>query len=255
MNKNNIEKRVVKEFLEQKREKPIVCVPIMGDTKEEIVGQVQECAEKGIEAIEWRLDAFEGLESPNAIREVLRDIEPFMENIMFIYTLRTKPQGGMVELTDDQIKEIHSVATEFSIVDFIDIECFSVENVKKEIDFLRKKNKKVIISHHEFNETPNIDILENIFIEMFSLKADAVKIAVMPSNAEDVLKIFELTYRVKSKYPNIPLITISMGKLGVISRIAGGVFGSSLTFGTVRKESAPGQIEVEKLEKIMNVIY
>ena len=120
---------------------------------------------------------------------------------------------------------------------------------------MRKKNKKVIISHHEFNETPNIDILENIFIEMFSLKADAVKIAVMPLNAEDVLKIFELTYRVKSKYPNIPLITISMGKLGVISRIAGGVFGSSLTFGTVRKESAPGQIEVEKLEKIMNVIY
>ena len=40
---------------------------------------------------------------------------------------------------------------------------------------------------------------------------------------------------------------MSMGKLGVISRICGEVFGSAVTFGTAGKASAPGQLPANQL--------
>ena len=58
-----------------------------------------------------------------------------------------------------------------------------------------------------------------------------------------------------TKYANRPIITMSMSGMGVISRLAGEVFGSALTFGSVKAASAPGQIPVDKLNNILEVIH
>jgi 3-dehydroquinate dehydratase-1 len=55
--------------------------------------------------------------------------------------------------------------------------------------------------------------------------------------------------------PDTPLITMSMGDLGMISRIAGGIFGSDLTFGSGGKTSAPGQIPMDELRAAMKILY
>jgi 3-dehydroquinate dehydratase-1 len=54
--------------------------------------------------------------------------------------------------------------------------------------------------------------------------------------------------------PDTPLITVSMGTLGIISRIAGGMFGSDMTFGAVEKTSAPGQIPIAELRASIKTI-
>ena len=59
---------------------------------------------------------------------------------------------------------------------------------------------------------------------------------------------------VKRQYPDEPIITMSMGKLGIVSRICGSVFGNAMTFGAAKQASAPGQIEVTKLNDILKVI-
>ena len=46
-----------------------------------------------------------------------------------------------------------------------------------------------------------------------------------------------------------------MGKLGVISRISGELFGSALTFGSAKKASAPGQLEVTALQQILQILH
>ena len=52
----------------------------------------------------------------------------------------------------------------------------------------------------------------------------------------------------------MPLITMSMGNIGIISRIAGEVFGSCVTFGAGKQTSAPGQIPWKELQEVMEVL-
>ena len=51
-----------------------------------------------------------------------------------------------------------------------------------------------------------------------------------------------------------PLIAISMGPLGAISRICGGYFGSAMTFAAAAQSSAPGQIPVQQLSTLLKLL-
>ena len=90
---------------------------------------------------------------------------------------------------------------------------------------------------------------------MKKLGADVAKLACMPNSAKDVLTLLSATEAVKSQYPDEPIITMSMGKLGAISRISGEIFGSALTFGSAKKASAPGQLEVTTLQQILRALH
>ena len=48
---------------------------------------------------------------------------------------------------------------------------------------------------------------------------------------------------------------MSMAGNGIVSRLCGEVFGSAVTFGAGKKASAPGQIGVEELRKILTVLH
>ncbi len=84
--------------------------------------------------------------------------------------------------------------------------------------------------------------------------ADLLKIAVMPGDPGDVLTLLSVSWEMKSRYARQPLIAISMGALGAVSRISGEIFGSAMTFGTAGQASAPGQISVEELQEVHRVI-
>ncbi|SJU71437.1 3-dehydroquinate dehydratase [Clostridioides difficile] len=77
----------------------------------------------------------------------------------------------------------------------------------------------------------------------------------MPQCEIDVLTLLYATNEVKHKYPNNSIITMSMSGRGIISRIAGEIFGSCLTFGAAKKASAPGQIGVEELNSVLKVLH
>ena len=94
-------------------------------------------------------------------------------------------------------------------------------------------------------------------LELMKAKgAHASKMAVMPNSTEDVLTLLEATDELYREEKDMVIVTMSMGSMGLISRLGGGVFGSTMTFGA-RNElgaSAPGQIEVGKLKIILNII-
>lgn len=75
---------------------------------------------------------------------------------------------------------------------------------------------------------------------MQDMNADIPKIAVMPQNRKDVLTLLAATEEMATNYADRPIITMSMAGTGVISRLCGEVFGSSMTFGAAKKASAPG---------------
>ena len=234
--------------------KPLVCVSVMDSQMEAIVQEVERLVQNNVEMIEWRVDAFEGVKSPNAVREVLAAIEPLVKDVILVYTFRSKEQGGLCSLDNEKIYDLHQVAAESKVVDFIDIEYFYTDNADVEVYELQKMGAKVITSHHDFHETPSADVLYMLLEQMKHSNADIVKLAVMPQSADDVLRLLAETNHFHKKYPKQPLITMSMGKLGSVSRICGETFGSCVTFGAGKNASAPGQIEMTKLEEILAIM-
>ena len=236
------------------RGKPLVCVSVLDTNKADIVAEVKTLVEKKVEMIEWRVDAFEGIKSPNAVREVLKEIAPFVKDTILVFTFRSKEQGGLLSLGSEVVYDLHQVAAESKVVDFIDVEYFYTENADKEIYELQKMGVKVITSHHDFHETPSADVLYMLLEQMKHSNSDIVKLAMMPQSTEDVLRLLSETNHFHKRYPEQPLVTMSMGRLGSISRISGEIFGSCVTFGAGKNASAPGQISVDKLEDILEVL-
>lgn len=234
--------------------KPLVCVSVMDAEINGIVAEIKRLVASGAEMIEWRVDAFSGVQSPNAVREVLEKVAPLICDTIFVFTFRSKEQGGVCSLSSEMIRDLHHVAAESKVVDFIDVEYFYTEDADVEVYELQKMGTKVITSHHDFQETPSSDVLFMLLEQMRHSNADIVKLAVMPKTTEDVLRLLEETNHFHKRYPKKPLITMSMGKMGMISRVAGETFGSCVTFGAGKSASAPGQIEMAKLEWILEVL-
>ena len=85
--------------------------------------------------------------------------------------------------------------------------------------------------------------------------ADIAKVAVMPKNYKDVLILLNATLKARTEHLEIPIITMSMGPEGGVTRLAGGLFGSDLTFAIGKEASAPGQIPIGDLRQAMSVLY
>lgn len=234
--------------------KPLVCVSVMDSKKEDIVSEVKRLVEKNAEMIEWRVDAFEGVQSPNAVREVLKEIAPVIVDTIFVFTFRSKEQGGMCSLKSESVYDLHQIAAESKVVDFIDVEYFYTEDADVEVHELQRMGAKVITSHHDFHETPSSDVLFMLLEQMKHSNADIVKLAMMPNSTEDVLRLLSETNHFHKRYPQQPLITMSMGTLGVVSRVSGETFGSCVTFGAGKNASAPGQLPMEQLQEILTAL-
>ena len=133
----------------------------------------------------------------------------------------------------------------------VDIEVENSDDFKNEIIKAAEKNKStVIISYHDFEKTPVMRELEQILNWCFESGADIAKIACQANNAEDAARILALYSFGK------PLISIGMGDAGKITRIAAPLLGAPFTYASLEKnkQTAPGQIEADKLESIIKMI-
>ena len=155
--------------------KPLVCVPVMESSKEEILRETRRLEEAHTEMIEWRVDAFENVESPNAIREILNEMKHIIKESILVYTFRSKNQGGCKALSTADIYDIHQVAAESDVVDFIDVEYFEAKNPQKEIAMLQEMGVYVIASHHDFEQTPDPEVIRMLLEQIRESGADFMK--------------------------------------------------------------------------------
>ena len=235
--------------------RPCVCVSVMGKTKQEIIDEIVALKKSAIDIIEWRVDAFTEYKNYNAIREVLQDVGPLLKDKIFLYTFRTKGQGGMGDVTGEELEDIHELAAESDCVDLLDLEYFEEEYPMIKIRKLQESGVKIVASHHDFFETPDRNVMKMLLENMCAGNADIVKIAVMPQSEEDVLRLLSVTSEFYKENPDTPIISMSMGKLGMISRLCGETFGSCVTFAANKESSAPGQMNMEKVIDIIDFLH
>lgn len=232
---------------------PKVCVPIVGVSKDEIIEQTRNACASESDLVELRIDYYDGCRNVNLVSELLECLTEYMTKPC-IFTLRGKEEGGELAVTNQEYMDILSVAMKNDIIQFVDVELSRERDTfVKIIQKAHEHNKKVIVSSHDFTRTPKKEVLLEKLEQMESLGADIAKIAVMPKDLNDVLILLDTTVLAKENL-QIPIITMSMGKLGAISRAAGQIFGSCVTFGIAGKASAPGQIPATALKKMMEEI-
>ena len=128
------------------------------------------------------------------------------------------------------------------------------EVVRANVTAIHAARRIVVGSNHDFHGTPDKADLLYRLRRMQDMGADIPKIAVMPKCEADVITLLDATQEMYVKYADRPIITMSMGK-GVISRMCGEFFGSSMTFGAVGQVSAPGQIPVDQLSDVLAVLH
>lgn len=235
--------------------RPCVCVPVMEHEKQNIIDEVIALTKSPADIIEWRVDAFSEFLNFNAVREILQAVAPHLTEKVFLYTFRTKLQGGFGDVTSEQLDDIHDIAAESGVVDLLDLEFFAEEFPVIKIIRLQEKGVKIVASHHDFEETPERDVMKMLLERMCAGNADIVKIAVMPKEEEDVLRLLSVTNEFYRENPDTPIISMSMGKLGMMSRLCGETFGSCVTFAANKETSAPGQMSMGKVIEIIDFLH
>lgn len=235
--------------------RPLVCVPIVEQSREGILASASRIAEKGADMAEWRLDWCEkAVLNWSEAEGILRELSEVCRDMLLLCTFRSKNQGGQMELAEeDYIRLLYQIG-ESGFGDILDVETGELSDPEKVIRELHRHGACVLASQHYFSHTPETDKMERELYHMKELGADGAKLAVMPRKNTDVLHIMEATMHVKDRYPSYPLVTMAMGKEGLLSRIGGQITGSCITFGVVGKTSAPGQIPLEDLTVILDKI-
>ena len=235
---------------------PKICVPIVGVTKEAILDEARAITKLPADVVEWRIDWFENVFEFDKLEDVLKDLREVLGDMPILMTFRTSKEGGEKAIEDEVYADINIKAAQTGYVDMVDVEVFTGDEiVKKIIDGAHAANVKVVASNHDFFKTPDKDDIVGRLCKMQELGADIPKIAVMPQNKKDVLTLLAATEEMASEHADRPIITMSMAGTGVISRLAGEVFGSALTFGAAAKASAPGQMGVEDLKDVLTKLH
>lgn len=235
---------------------PKIIVPIVGITKEDILNEAKTFDSIPVDVVEWRVDWFEHVFEFDKVEDVLKELRTVLGNIPLLLTFRTKKEGGEKAIDTKDYKELNLRAAKTGYVDFIDVEIFTGDDVVREIiGGAHAAGVRVIASNHDFFKTPaKSDIIYRLR-KMQDMGADIPKIAVMPQSKRDVLTLLCATEEMVTDYADRPIITMSMAGTGVISRLCGEVFGSSMTFGAAKKASAPGQMGVNDLNTVLDLLH
>ena len=211
----------------------MICIPITARSAEDTVSEMLS-ASKYADIVELRIDYIPELQNAETcIEESLkRKTKPV------IITNRPEREGGKFNGREQDRLHLLQKAIELG-ADYVDVEYDSIKQIT------RRNSSKIIISHHNFKETPHN--LSKIYDDICQQKPDIVKIVTYANDIIDNIRIFELL-----KSAQIPTISFCMGESGYISRILTKKFGGFLTFASLEKgkESAPGQLTVDELSKI-----
>lgn len=234
--------------------KTLICLPLIAESDFELLTQAAELKKMKPDLIEWRVDYYEDCGKKEKVLSALNDLSHVLDDLPLIFTLRTIDEGGKAEISNEIRKEIIKMSIKSGYIDFIDIE---LSNEKKFIEDMRElclaNNTKLILSYHNFSQTPCEKEIIEILVKGEQLDGDIVKVALMPNSKDDVLILMKAVNEAE-KILRIPIIAISMGELGQITRIACRSMGSAITFAAASILSAPGQMGYYEIKNILNTL-
>jgi len=202
------------------------------------IPRLQKFIDGGIDIFEIRADLFN-----KPIDKVISYINTVKESIQL-------PLIGTIRETDyNRVNRIDWLVSLSKHVDIIDVE-LGIPEWRNVVDGIDKSSTVIMVSEHDFNATPDTAGLHDIVKRAVEQGAKIVKIAVTAKTASDVTRLLRFTEDCE-----VPVVTMVMGDVGKISRIAAPLFGSLFVYGYLRKPIVPGQLSALSVAKALKTYY
>ncbi|TQL47490.1 3-dehydroquinate dehydratase [Homoserinimonas aerilata] len=235
---------------------PKICVPLIDATADALAATASALPFDVLDLVELRIDFFDEIGDADAVTDALSRVRSALpDGVPVLFTFRSLREGGQRELATGDYEALIALAADSGLVDAVDVEMFTpADALGRIVAHAHDAGVPVVMSSHDFDATPPREEIVGRLRRQQELGADVVKIAVMPRSPRDVVTLLDATEEFTATAAR-PAITMSMGPLGVASRVAGEVFGSCLTFGAVGTVSAPGQLAAADLRVALDVLH
>ncbi|MBS3949625.1 MAG: type I 3-dehydroquinate dehydratase [Peptococcaceae bacterium] len=234
---------------------PSVCVPLVARNREGLLAEAATVAKIKPDIVEWRADYYSDVENCASISNALSSIREILVGYPLIFTCRVHSEGGYREINREVRVALIKEVIRTGQVDIVDIELETGREIISEIvDEAHRNQSYVIVSNHDFKKTPLKEEIVERMIRAQAYGANIVKLAVMPNSPQDVLTLLEATLQFRLKHARVPVVSMAMSGQGVVSRIAGFLYGSAITFAAGNAASAPGQISISKLRNAIETL-
>lgn len=233
--------------------RPKVIVPLTEAHEATLIAAAKRIADSRADMAEWRVDRYAARDDHAKVVKMAERLREEMGDKPLVFTPRTKHEGSDWNPPGDSYRDIIADACACGAIDMVDIQYLNPA-VKRCFEAAKAHHVPIIGSHHDFAATPRPEAITDRLNAIASLGADVAKLAVMPIRPADVAALLQAT-AIAYLTSRVPLITMSMGPLGAISRLSGQVFGSCATFATLGSEgSAPGQLPLDHVLDILELL-
>ncbi len=235
--------------------KPLICSPLVAAGPAQLLREARAVLRKKPDVVEWRVDHFAGIGDMTLVLDTARALRRTLGDKPLIFTRRSAREGGRpTGLKTAEVVRLYEAIGAQRLADFLDFEMSNDPGlVRSVVATAHRQRMRVILSYHNFTRTPKPAVLLERFRRAERMGADVAKVAVMPHDRSDVLALLLATAQADAR-SRIPLISMSMGPLGAVTRMVGGVFGSALSFAVGSGSSAPGQPPIRDLRTVFDVL-
>jgi len=230
---------------------PAVCASIIEHSVDEFLNTVRLV--KDADIVELRADGlkFEERTYGAEVKRLLRNVR-LQTELPIILTVRSEREGGVFPGSEKEMADC--LKASLKLADAVDVELRMNPELRDEIiQLARSSNVDVIVSYHDFSATPGIETMREILEEEVDVGASIAKLAVTARSKRDVVNLLRVTQEMSERL-DVPIVTIALGELGRVTRIAAPMLGSAITYGYVTRETAPGQLSVEELKQMLSAL-
>lgn len=230
----------------------LTCVPLLARDRETLLEHAGRLGALRPDCIEWRADYCHGLE-PGDVPELLRRISA-RAGCPLLVTNRLHGEGGHAAQDEGHRLAVLESAAATGVPAMVDVEMMTVgHRADGVVETAHRAGVAVVRSWHDLTGTPSQRMLLGTLRAMQDAGADVVKVAVTPGSPDDVLTLLAAGLEARRMFLDVPCILMSMGPLGALTRF-GGHFGFDLTFAVGLEASAPGQIDLGLVLRVLEAL-
>lgn len=205
----------------------------------------EPAAREHADAVEFRMDRAD---------DPLEQLAAYDGRLPLICTNRVEWEGGAAAPGETRIEDL-ALATEHARVEAVDIELDAVVGGSglDVVDSARHHDVDVVVSVHDFDETPPRQELRRLLTNAAEY-GDVAKLAVTAEDLDDALALLAVTRAVSSGGTTVA--TMAMGETGRHTRAVAPIYGSRLGYAPIETAAAtaPGQYDLATLRELVDAL-
>ena len=241
-----------------------IAIPIKSDDLNINKKIIESALDKNPDLIEFRFDYINEAEliTHSLLKELMSTLPP---KIPIIFTFRRKQEGGQYDLSRNERLDVLRHLIEVK-PDYLDIEINSESEILKVVIDLAYDNKvNLIFSYHDFEKSVTYEetaeilnkfdekLKHELSVDGYKINGSIFKIISTAEVIDDTVQVLNIC--IKLSRQDKKFVCFAMGEVGILSRILCVKFGSLWTYGSLEEKTAPGQIKIEKIREIHQLLF